>query len=185
VGVAAEALREVAGEALEGDAFWALKRGGANTGDALRRMGVSGSLASAVAERWAARIESDEWLARDRALSGALNALASLEGRVVVLTARRRAEGATVSLRCAGLLDHVDSVVVVDPVRAVAEKARALADVGAVAFVGDTTSDGEAARIAEVPFVAVDTGQRSGEYLRAAGFAVAGTLEEALARLLA
>jgi phosphoglycolate phosphatase-like HAD superfamily hydrolase len=180
VGVAAEALQSVCGAELDEDAFWALKREGANTADALVRMGFSPPVASSVAERWAARIESEEWLARDLALPGAVHAVASLPGPVVVLTARRRAEGATLSLRSAGLLDHVDSVVVVNPARAVAEKARALADGGAVAFVGDTTSDGEAARLADVPFTAVDTGQRSAEYLRAAGFAVAGTLGAAL-----
>lgn len=178
--MAAEALHSVCGAALDGDAFWALKREGANTADALTRMGFSTSVAASVAERWAARIESDDWLARDQALPGVQASLACVDAPVVVLTARRRASGASVSLRAAGLDGLVDDVVVVDPARAAQAKAEVLGARGAAAFVGDTTSDGEAARLAGIPFVAVDTGQRTATYLGGAGFAVAGSLQDAL-----
>ena len=160
-GVAAEVLAAVCGAELDQDAFWAAKRAGATTADALAALGFSSSVAASVARGWAERMESDDWLARDRALPGVVDALGSLDGSVLVVTARRRASGAEISLGAAGLEGLVDDVVVVEPVRAAEAKAGVLVQRDARAFVGDTTSDGEAARRAGVPFVAVDTGQRT------------------------
>jgi phosphoglycolate phosphatase-like HAD superfamily hydrolase len=187
VGVAAEALAEVTGHELDERRFWQAKRRGATTREALELLGHPTGSAIAVAQRWSQRIESDEWLRRDRALPGVPRALASLRAAgvaTVVLTARRSADGARVSLRSAGLEDLVEQLFVVDPVRAVAGKATALRRCRAAAFVGDTESDGAAADRAGVPFGAVSTGQRSRPYLRAAGYDAAASLRVALERVM-
>ena len=184
VGVAAEAVRELTGRHLEEDAFWTAKREGATTFSALSELGFAAADARAVAERWAARVESEEWLARDRALPGVASVLGDLRNRfaaVVVLTARRRVEGARASLAAAGLADLVDEVTVVDPSVSVEAKAEVLGRRRPAAFVGDTESDGEAAVRAQTWFTAVATGQRSASYLAARGYHVAGTLRAALA----
>lgn len=183
--MAAEAFAALAGGSmLDGDRFWDLKRAGATTRAALMTMGVAEALAAAVAARWRERIESDEWLARDRALPGVGRALAELrDGRVhtTVLTARSSAAGARRSLAAAGLAELVDALAVVDPGDVVAAKAVELRARDCGHFIGDTEADGAAAAAAGVPFTAVRTGQRSAAYLAARGFEVAGSLAEALA----
>jgi phosphoglycolate phosphatase-like HAD superfamily hydrolase len=112
--------------------------------------------------------------------------LASLQAqgtRVIVVTARTRPAGAALSLQAAGLRELIDELVVVDPRAAVAEKARALRRSEAVAFVGDSESDGAAAATAAVPFAAVATGQRSRRMLQAGGWPVYDSLRAALRSL--
>jgi phosphoglycolate phosphatase-like HAD superfamily hydrolase len=187
VGVAAESVLELTGEQLDRVAFWRRKRGGASTRQALEQLGYRSSTALALARRWSERIESDEWLARDRALDGAGRVLSDLRRAGVagvVLTARRDPQGARLSLRSAGLDDLVDHVIVVDPDGAVDGKARALRRCAAAWFVGDTESDGAAAHRAGVPFAALATGQRSGAYLRGLGYEPARSLPDALDRVL-
>ncbi|HEY6397763.1 MAG TPA: HAD family hydrolase, partial [Solirubrobacteraceae bacterium] len=172
VGVASEVLADLTGLELNQMRFWRAKRGGATTRQALEQLGHPRPIAIEVAQRWRERIESDEWLRRDRALSGTPRALAGLRAAgvaVAVLTGRRSAEGARLSLRSAGLEDRIDHLFVVNPVGVVVGKARALRRCQAAVFIGDTESDGAAAQRAEVPFTAVATGQRSPSHLRAQG----------------
>ncbi len=183
VGVASEALAWATGEALDERRFWRAKRAGATTLAALRRLGFSAATAEPVARRWAERIESDDWLEIDRALPGVRRVLAELRAagtEITVLTARRRRQGARRSVEVAALAPLVDDLVVVDPRRAAAAKARSLRERGAGAFIGDTDSDGAAARAAGVPFAAVMTGQRSRAYLAGRGYLVGRSLGAAL-----
>ena len=178
VGVASEALAALAGESLD--------EVGASTREALETLGYPSETAASVARRWGERIESDEWLRRDRALTGAREVLADLRAghRIAVLTARREADGARLSLACAGLEELVDEVCVVDPARAADAKASALARYRAAGFIGDTESDGEAARRAGVRFRAVSTGQRSSSYLQARGYDPLPSLRDAVEDVL-
>ncbi len=186
VGVASEALAALAGESLDEERFWQAKRVGASTREALETLGYPSETAASVARRWGERIESDEWLRRDRALTGAREVLADLRAghRIAVLTARREADGARLSLACAGLEELVDEVCVVDPARAADAKASALARYRAAGFIGDTESDGEAARRAGVRFRAVSTGQRSSSYLQARGYDPLPSLRDAVEDVL-
>jgi phosphoglycolate phosphatase-like HAD superfamily hydrolase len=188
VGVAAEALAWATGEALDGARFWRAKRGGATTSGALRALGYPAETADRVARRWAALIEADEWLDRDRPLGGVkrvVEVLCAAGAVITVLTARRRPSGAERSLQVCGLSAAVHELIVVDPGVAAAAKAQALRRCRASAFVGDTDSDGAASRAAGVPFAAVSTGQRSAAYLRARGYFVARSLGAALDGLAA
>lgn len=184
MGVAAQALSEVTGEVLAAQRFWRAKRAGATTAQALA--GLGHDRAETVAARWSQCIESDAWLARDRALAGVPQALAGLRAqgtRLIVITARTRADGAALSLEAASLRELIDELVVVDPRAAVAAKARVLRSREAVGFIGDSESDGDAAAAAAVPFAAVTTGQRSRRVLQAGGWPVSDSLRAALRSL--
>ena len=172
--------------ALERTRFWRLKRGGMSTAAALARLGYATDLVETVARAWPEQMETDAWLAQDRALPGVTRVLGRLRddgARIAVITARRRAEGAQRSLQAATLSDLVDDLCAVAPTDAPAAKARRLRELEASWFIGDTDGDGTAARTAGVPFVAVSTGQRSGGYLQALGYPPSGSLYAAVARL--
>lgn len=159
------------GVELDGEAFWAKKREGATTKATLEAMGFL--CATEVAMGWGRDIESREWLARDPWLPGACEVLAALRGqgvRVRVVTARRDAVAVREQAEALGLSRLVDEIAVVDPRQAAVEKAAYLT--GVALFVGDSESDAEAAALAGVPFVAVDTGVRSRGFLERLGLRV-------------
>ena len=186
VEVTAWMIGQHGGGTLDRTRFWRFKRGGMNTAAALARLGYGTDLVETVARGWPDQMETDLWLDQDRALPGVTRVLGRLRAdgaRIAVITARRRAEGAKRSLAAAHLSDFVDDVSAVAPAEAAAAKARRLRELGAEWFVGDTDSDGTAARAAGVPFVAVSTGQRSGGWLQALGYQPAGSLHAAVARL--
>jgi phosphoglycolate phosphatase-like HAD superfamily hydrolase len=186
VGVTIEVLGELELGELDAGRFWRAKRAGATTGGALLALGYEPARAAAIADGWRARVESERWLARDRALPGVARVLRRLrqEGHtIVVLTARTRLHGAAQSLQACGLASLVDEVVVVDPGSAVTAKAEALALRRARSFVGDAETDGAAAAAAAVAFMAVATGQRSAAYLRRRGYEPARSLRSAVDRL--
>lgn len=168
------------GVELDGEILWAKKREGATTRAALEAMGYP--CAAEVAAGWGRDIESREWLARDAWLPGVLELLGRLREkgvRVRVVTARRDAAAVGEQAEALGLSALVDEVVVVDPRRAAVEKAAYLE--GVALFVGDSESDAEAAALAGVPFVAVETGVRSRGFLERLGLVVAVDLGGALA----
>ncbi|MGZ4202488.1 MAG: HAD hydrolase-like protein, partial [Thermoleophilaceae bacterium] len=83
-----------------------------------------------------------------------------------VLTARRDAEAVAWEAERLGLGLGLE---VVDPADAAAGKAAVLRRRGAAAFIGDAETDAAAADAAGIPFVGVSSGQRSADFLRAAG----------------
>ncbi len=181
--VARYAVKELTARVVKDHPFWELKRAGASTEQALVKLGYAQRLAADVARLWKQEIESDRWLAHDRALPGVVEVLDGLRARgvaIVVLTARQRVDGAASSLEHAGLASLVDELVVVDPETAVSSKARSLAKRQPWAFIGDTASDGRAAEAAGVPFVAVSTGQCSHGQLYSSGYRVAPSLRHAV-----
>jgi phosphoglycolate phosphatase-like HAD superfamily hydrolase len=179
--------RATASAAFDERAFWVAKREGAATQAALIAAGLAEPAAQRAAETWRAVIEDDKWLALDELLPGALDALAALGAErraIVLLTARRRPDAVRRQLDRLGVLERVDELVVVDPVRPAAAKADHLRAIGAHAFVGDTESDAAAAAMAAVRFVAVASGQRSRAFLDAHGIApVRADVGEAVAAL--
>lgn len=161
-------LAETLVPALDGDAFWTLKRDGRTTRAALEALGHDPVAAVA----WGARIEDDLWLRRDAILPGAREAIALTRRaglRVLVVTARRRPGGARAVLVRVGLIKAIDDLRCVDPTDAADQKAAVLRETGAVGLVGDTESDAAAADAAGVPFAAVGCGQRSPAFLGARG----------------
>lgn len=148
--------------------YWAAKREGASNLTALKALGHPAPEARAAA--WNRSIEHWPWLGFDRLLPGVPNALAALardEFRVVVLTARGQPAFLHQQLDRLGLAQHLDALIVVPPSNAAAAKAQALREFKALAFVGDTESDAEAASLAGTPFVALHCGMRSQAFWQA------------------
>ena len=150
--------------------YWAAKRGGASNFAALRTLGHPAPEARAAA--WLRNIEHWPWLGYDRLLPGVPDALAALEReevRVAVLTARSQPFFLRQQLDRLGLTPHLDALIVVPPQDAAPAKARALRELKALAFIGDTESDADAAALAGKPFLALDRGMRSSAFWRARG----------------
>ena len=163
--------------------WWDAKRDGADTERALCELGFAPEPARELAAAWRARIEDPATLRLDPLLPGVVDALEALAAPPLVLTARRYADRVQEQFRALGLDRLANGLVVVDPAEAAEAKGRALREHGARAFVGDTESDAEAARLAGVAFAAVCTGQRSRAYLEALGLNVFDALGQALAAL--
>jgi phosphoglycolate phosphatase-like HAD superfamily hydrolase len=175
VAVAAALLEDRGAAPLDEDAFWDAKRAGATTGAALEVLGYPEPLPREVAAAWRERVEEPRWQRLDRPFQGVGELLADLRAggwELALLTARRRPAGPVDLVRRLGWSDRIGETVVVDPARSSEEKAAWLREHAPRRFIGDTESDGEAARRAGVEFVAVATGQRSAEYLRERGFRV-------------
>lgn len=190
VALAARLHARFAGAELDAQAFWAAKRAGAPTLEALTATGCNASVAEAVAAEWIRQIEHEEWLAHDTLLPGGIEAAAAIVAhgmQPVVVTARRDPEATLAQLAWLGLSDALATCVVVAPGEHVERrKAAALRRLRALAFVGDTETDAAAAAEAGVPFAAVCCGQRSREYLESrVGGTVFDTARQAVEALLA
>jgi len=171
-------------DGVDGARFWADKQAGATTAAALSAQGCNDANAAA---RWVAQIEREDWLALDRPLPGAAEAVSEARRRglrVVILTARRDPEAVRRQVAEHHLADPSD-VLVVDPADASSQKGRILRELGAIGFVGDTESDARAADLAGVPFACVAGGQRSASFLLDQGLRpVAGGVLAAVQALL-
>jgi phosphoglycolate phosphatase len=189
VALAAELVREDGQPPLDEAAFWARKREGASTREALEALGVDEAASVRLAASWRAHVEDDGWLALDEVLPGAREALAALRGRglrLMLVTARQRPEAVAAQLARLELTRLLGDVRCVDPAAAAERKAEVLRDEAAAAFVGDAESDAAAAERAGVPFVAVASGQRTPAFLRAHGCrTVVAGLAEAVDELAA
>jgi phosphoglycolate phosphatase len=169
VALTAAILDELGMPPIDQDAFWERKRGGARTAEALVELGVPGNRASQVQSVWIERVERREWLELDAPLDGARDALAAMRedgAAPFVLTARRDAAAVAWQVERLGLGLDLE---IVDPANAAAAKAEVLERRGAAGMIGDAESDAAAASAAGIPFVGVSSGQRSAEFLRAAG----------------
>jgi phosphoglycolate phosphatase-like HAD superfamily hydrolase len=171
------------GTEIDLDALWERKRDGDTTAAALVALGLPEESARAVASRWVERIEDEDELRRDELLPGvedALTALAAAGVRPTVITARTHPDRVRRQFTALGLDRHCDGPHVVDPAEASTRKATSLRDLHAAAYVGDTESDAEAASLADLPFAAVATGQRSPAFLTRRGLTPHPTLAAAL-----
>lgn len=147
---------------------WELKRNGATTLGALVACGISESIARYVARRWRDIIEDWCWLQIDRPYVDAyecLDRLRSAGMAVACITARSRPEFVPLQLQSLRLLKCFDDIYVVSPSQRVDGKAAILSEGGFACFVGDTESDQNAAKLAGVAPLLVNTGQRSGAFL--------------------
>jgi phosphoglycolate phosphatase len=182
-----ELLRSEPGcPAVDLDLVWELKREGATTAEALRRLCVPTPVVERLARLWREQIEDRRWLAIDRPLPGVMATLDMLRRRGVrplILTARQHPDRVEWQLAQVGLERWCPTVVVVSPAAARAEKAERLVALGCRAFAGDSESDADAARDAAVPFAAVATGQRSPRFLGSRGIESHASLLEALVAL--
>lgn len=165
------ALARARGLNLDPGPIWLLKRDGASTKSALVGTGVPMDLAHALSRAWVAAVETPYWQSLDSLLPRVEQCLTHLKSQAdcVIISARQNASFLHQQVRRLGLSDYVSAVYQVHPNCASVAKAEILSQIGAVGFIGDTESDAKAAKLANVPFVAVSTGQRSEAFLRAAG----------------
>lgn len=146
--------------------IWQMKRDGFSTRKALSALDLDPG--NKFEQRWLDRIEQEDVLKLDPVIAGAEAALAGMRRRadLHLITSRSSHEGVLQTLHRLGLsrlFDHVE--VVAAGKGAVAAKALHLRTCQAVAHCGDTEVDGAAADAANLPFWAVKSGQRSGEFL--------------------
>ena len=148
--------------------FWDLKRNGYTNFDALIEMGVSREKSKWISSAWKLQIESTYWQGLDALVLGSIELLEYLKmhgASVYLITARSSTTLLSQQLLRFRLASYFDEVCVVNPANVVDEKARALKLTGAELFVGDSELDAHAARVAQVSFVGVESGQRSKEFL--------------------
>lgn len=165
----AAALCRAAGFELNIENFWITKRDGASTALALFSQGADKSLAERLSRLWVDQIEEDAWLRIDRVFAGTrrvLGEVRELGFRLHMVTARTRVQALHRQLCWLSLEALFDHVEVVSPRAAAQHKARYLCSVRPVAYIGDSESDAEAAKLAQIRFVAVSSGQRSAAYLQ-------------------
>ena len=148
--------------------YWAAKREGASNLQALRALGHAAPEARAAA--WQRDIEHWPWLGYDQLLPGVTSALAALargDIRIALLTARSQPAFLRQQLDRLGLSPNLDALVIVPPGQAAPAKAAALRKLSALAFVGDSETDAEAATLARTPFLALSCGMRSAAFWQA------------------
>ncbi len=157
------------------------------TRQALVDLGMAEDEAAEVAGRWRVVVEHDEHLDLDTLLpsvEAALDAARELADRLVVITARQRADAVVAQCERLGLTRRIEEVLAVAPVGASENKAVILRGLKPIGFIGDTASDARAALAAGVPFAAVTTGQHTREVLaRDVTGPIADDLETAIAAL--
>jgi phosphoglycolate phosphatase-like HAD superfamily hydrolase len=151
---------------------WSAKRNGSSTVDALIFLGLDKTTAQEVGLVWGSMIENPAWLAFDSCFSDSLLVLDAVRRqgfRTLLLTARQQPHWLRQQLIRLGIMEHFDTVEVVKPSAATAEKTQLLQSMNPLAFFGDTESDWLAAKKAEITFYALDRGQRSQEFLESLG----------------
>lgn len=130
------------------------KRTGCNNVDFLVSKGMDESMARIVQRDWICAIEQEKYLAEDSLYSDAIKLLEKYDGwRRILVTARSNEHGLHETLKRLGLVKYFDEINVVNPGQcAFQEKARILTSRKALVFYGDTRSDYEAAKMADVRF---------------------------------
>lgn len=130
------------------------KRNGRNNVDFLVSKGMDESMARIVQRDWICAIEQEQYLEEDCLYPDAITLLEKYEGwRRILVTARSNEHGLHETLKRLDLVKYFDEIKVVNPGRcAFQEKARILTSQKALVFYGDTRSDYEAAKMADVRF---------------------------------
>ena len=153
--------------------IWQVKRSGHNTIAALSMTGMDKEQAITISSRWQAIIEEPYWLTLDTVFAGILDSLRLLRSHgmhLVLVSARNQSHWLRQQLKQLNLREIFDEVFVVHPACAAEEKAQRLRTLRPIAMIGDTESDGFAAQASSTRFMAVESGQRSREFLAKNGF---------------
>lgn len=146
------------------EAYWFLKREGANNFDALRTLGLDTRQARDVATAWAGIVEMPIFCAFDRLSTSTttkLDTLIKSGADLYLVTARRDPISLKQQLQGLGLSKRFTEMISVDPDRAVLSKSEALLRINPIVFVGDSEVDSQASKLAKIPFIPISSGQRS------------------------
>ena len=160
--------------------FWGLKRRGQSTFSALSQLGHASAMVSA--DIWCDEIEKPFWLGFDSLLPGVEQVLSMLKSdgaSLALVSARTDVHAARDQIRNIGILDFFDYVNFVPSRYASQGKARALSEIGAKIYIGDSEVDYASASLVNIECRLVDTGMRSREFLgRHTSTSVFSSLEE-------
>ena len=157
------------GEEIDLDEHWDYKQNGLSTRKALVAQGFSKASADSVGDLWDRSIEEPPFLMLDRPHPGVLellDALAKQGSELVIISARKNATLLKQELSYLGLLKHFSRIFVVKPQTGGTEKGAILQKLCPDLYVGDTEMDAQAARMANVNFCGVATGQRNASFMR-------------------
>lgn len=151
------------------DEHWDYKQNGLTTRKALVAQGFLKASADSVGELWDRFIEEPSFLTIDRPLPGVLEILAILEKQgyeLVIISARRNITLLKQQLSYLGVLRYFSRVIVARGQTGNSEKGEILQKICPDVYVGDTEMDAQAARVANVHFCGVSTGQRTASFMR-------------------
>jgi len=151
------------------DEHWDYKQNGLSTRKALVAQGFSKLAANEVGELWDRSIEEPSFLTLDRPHPGVLELLSTLKRQgfeMVVISARKNLFLLEQQLSYLGLLEYFSRVLVVRAQSDGSEKGGILQKLCPDLYVGDTEMDAQAAKIANVHFCGVATGQRNASFLK-------------------
>lgn len=148
--------------------WWKLKRNGYNTENALLEIGISS--AQLISQEWTRIIEDFTWCSLDQPFEDSLSTLEFLKKskrfRIILLTARKSKLQPFQAIQRFGFINLIDEIIVVNPIKAIAEKAFILRKYNPLIYIGDTESDYNASIKAKTKFVALNRGQRSHTFLK-------------------
>jgi len=157
---------------LSASEIWRKKREGLNNIDTLLALGLNQSLAKRIDAAWKDNVETPFWLSMDTLFQDTISNLHKLNvsGHQLILITARQNE---ILMRCQvyrlGIERYFCEIICVSPFNSSNLKSNVLRRVGADGFIGDSESDFNSARTANVPFYGVSTGQRSEMFLKSIG----------------
>jgi phosphoglycolate phosphatase-like HAD superfamily hydrolase len=150
--------------------WWEFKRDGLNTEQALIKIGIPH--AYILAEKWKNNIENYIWTFLDSPFNDSLSSLSFLNNaqiKCVILTARKNVYHVRQVVNRCGFNEHIDDLIVVNPVNVVQEKGKHLAKIKPLLYIGDSELDYLAAINSGTRFIALSRGQRSKDFLNKSG----------------
>ncbi|MGB4291913.1 MAG: HAD hydrolase-like protein [Bacteroidales bacterium] len=156
------------------DKWWAFKREGLNTQEALIECKILNNYAVKIASRWKDLIEENEWLSFDSIKEGVyelFNEIKNNEKRIIILTARKLKYNFFVELNRLFYNNNtlIDDVFIVNPENTVTQKAKILEKYKPNIYIGDTEKDYYSAQKAKINFIALADGQRNQTFLKSCG----------------
>ena len=140
------------------------KRKGKNNIEYLVSKGIKESLAKEIQQEWIKNIENHGFLETDKLYSDAIDRLEkySKENDLILVTARSNAELARQQIQKNGVAKYFKNIFIVSTGKnASKEKAKILKEQKAILMIGDTSSDAQAAREANIAFKFYDNGFHS------------------------
>lgn len=157
---------------IECEYIWDQKRSGKSNYQLLNDLGIDHLLTSMICADWLREIETPYWQSLDVLFDDTHSSLVRIKNnniKLSLITARKNERLMRLQIHNLGISNFFDAIHCVSPSDAVASKSSILSTSNFVGFVGDSETDLEASKLANVPFYAVSTGQRSDDFLSKKG----------------
>lgn len=173
---------------LDASKIWRKKREGFNNIVTLSALGLDKSLARRIDIIWKDNIETPFWLSIDTLFQDTISNLQNLTRsghQLILITARQNEILMTNQINRLGIARFFCEIYCVSPCNSLNLKSDALRRAQADCFIGDSETDFNSAKVANVPFYGVCTGQRSETFLKSIGVdSVSKTLSLAVSHFL-